>query len=209
MRRAPRTLAAGALGLTFLGPSIGPALAQDFGTVDLYPDPALPGDVVAVKTAFCEGDLKAEGTAVAVGAGTFALGSASRPDVLTGQFRVPVHAAAGDYGIGVTCSDGALATGTLRVAAAPDTPATTAAPPTGAPAPASAHPAPHADAAPGPAAEQEPDDPPATPSGSVRGGAEGAGDRETALLAGGSALLAAAAIGGVWVLRRRHAGERC
>lgn len=181
VNRHIRGLATATLTLAALGVSAGIATAGDQGTAELFPNPARPGDAVAVNTAFCEGDDSATGNATTLNAGTFLLEPGTHPEVLIGQFTVPVGTDAGDYAINVRCASGGLATGTLRVVQAGSTTSPTPTP-TGS----------------GGAS------PTATPSGGVRGGIGGPGDNTPAVLAGTSAVLVAVAAGGVWVLRRRR-----
>jgi hypothetical protein len=177
-----RGLATATLTLAALGLSAGIATAGDQGSAELFPNPARPGDAVAVNTSFCEGDDSATGDATSLRAGTFLLEPGTHPEVLIGQFTVPVTSRAGDYAVDVTCASGGKATGTLRVVQADST--TT--------------PTPTRTVTPSPSAS-------ASPSGGVRGGIGGPDDGNTAaVLAGTSAVLIAVAAGGVWVLRRRN-----
>jgi hypothetical protein len=180
-----RGFATATLTLAALGVTAGIATAGEQGTAELFPNPARPGDAVAVNTAFCEGDDSATGDATTLGAGTFLLEPGTHPEVLIGQFTVPIGTRAGDYAVNVRCAGGGLAVATLRVVEADSTssPAVTSTSTTTSTATATAS---------------------ASPSGGVQGGIGGPGDNTPVVLAGTSAVLIAVAAGGVWVLRRRN-----
>lgn len=186
--RHARGLATATLTLAALGLSAGIATAaSDQGTAELFPNPAKPGNAVAVNTTFCEGDTAANGNATSVGGGTFLLEPGTRPEVLIGQFTVPNDARVGSYQVTVTCSDDSQAVGTLRVA---QTDSTTSPQPTATPTTTTTTTSPSTTA---------------SPSGGVSGGIGGPGGNTTAVVAGTSAVVVAVAAGGFWVLRRRNA----
>ncbi|MFX4294678.1 hypothetical protein [Streptomyces bohaiensis] len=192
LTRHGRGLATATAVLISLGLATGAAHAQDDGTVELFPNPAHPGDAVAVNTADCDGDDTARGDATTVGGGTFTLRPGVQPEILVGGFTVPSRATAGDYGIGVTCANGDVITGTLRVVQAGSTTSPTASPTSTPTATASPTATPTTTAS------------PTAPSGGVSGGVGGP-DGTVGVIAGSAAVLFAVGAGSAWVLRRRAA----
>ncbi|WP_165989922.1 hypothetical protein [Streptomyces sp. YIM 98790] len=156
--------------------SAGIASAGDFGEAELFPNQARPGDAVAVTTDHCQNDTTATGDATSLGAGTFTLRSTSDGRGLIGQFTVPAGTRVGNYGIAVSCATGNRIATGTLRVVQTSSTSTATATTT------------------------------TSPSGSVSGGVGGSGQDRTALIAGTSAALIAAAAGGVWLIRRRNAG---
>ncbi|MFI1179978.1 hypothetical protein ACH4UT_10520 [Streptomyces sp. NPDC020799] len=114
--RTARVLTGAALTMTALGLAGGPALAGDFGKLEVSPSPAQPGSMVTVNTTACGPDGSGTGDASAVGGpASFALKPDNRKESVIGQFNVPAKAKSGTYGIGVKCRNGKEATGDLMV----------------------------------------------------------------------------------------------
>lgn len=176
--RPCRALATATVTLAAMGLAVGPASAVN-GDVEFFPNPARPGNGVAVNTTFCSGDDSATGNASALGAGTFSLGPSTLEEVLVGQFTVPSDAAVGSYDVTVACATGGrVTTGTLRVVEASATTSPTA-------------------------TATATRTVTSTPTGTVSGGFGGSDDGSTAVIAGISAVILAATAAGVWVVRRR------
>ncbi|MEU0833046.1 hypothetical protein [Streptomyces sp. NPDC005969] len=112
---AAAALTAAALGLPTAAPS---AYAGDVGQLKISPAEAAPGTTVTLSTTACGNDTKAAGNANPLKAGDFTLASTTREEEVVGTFTVPKETHAGPYRIEVTCENGTMATGTLRVKAA-------------------------------------------------------------------------------------------
>ncbi|MFJ6697639.1 hypothetical protein ACIQM4_16435 [Streptomyces sp. NPDC091272] len=149
------------------------------GGLEFNPATASPGDVVTVNTTVCGPGEHGTGNASSLSLGDFTMRTSTHQEVLVGQFTVPAHTAEGDYTISVSCADGhKSAKGTLWVTA------------DGGPSPGPAH--------------------PDHPTGHVRTGVGGGTSAVpgTPQIAAGAAFLAASAVGGTWLLRRRASGTR-
>ncbi|MEV7234895.1 hypothetical protein AB0N06_13235 [Streptomyces sp. NPDC051020] len=112
---AAAALTAATLGLSTAAPS---AYAGDVGQLVISPAVAAPGTMVTVRTTACGNDAKAAGHANSLEAGNFTLASTNREEMVVATFTVPKKTHAGSYRIDVTCENGRMATGTLRVKAA-------------------------------------------------------------------------------------------
>ncbi|MEW2485458.1 hypothetical protein [Streptomyces sp. NPDC048411] len=112
---AAAALTAATLGLSTAAPS---AYAGDVGQLEISPAEAAPGTTVTLSTTACGNDTKAAGNANPLKAGDVTLASTTREEEVVGTFTVPKEAHAGPYRIEVTCKNGKMATGTLRVKAA-------------------------------------------------------------------------------------------
>ncbi|MEU8886413.1 hypothetical protein [Streptomyces sp. NPDC048442] len=158
------------------------------GGLEFNPATVPPGAVVTVNTTACGPGGQGTGHASSLGIGDFTMETSTHKEVLVGQFTVPAHTAKGEYGISVSCADGRKsAKGDLWVTAG-------------------AHPSPsHTD----PSHTTPGHTDPTSPTGHVRTGVGGAASAPgTPQIAAGVAVLAASAVGGTWLLRRRASGER-
>ncbi|WP_433547791.1 hypothetical protein ACQPZG_24030 [Streptomyces sp. CA-294286] len=167
-----------------LGAAVGgAAYAEDTepAMLEFNPPTVSPGTVVTVNTTACGPGTKGTGDASSLGLGDFVMEPSTHKEVLVGQFTVPSGTAQGDYGITVNCADGiGAATGDVWV--------------TGGAGPST-----------GPSHTTHP----TAPTGHVRTGVGGGTSAPgTSQIAAGVALLAAAAVGGTWLLRRRASGTR-
>ncbi|MCC3772935.1 hypothetical protein [Streptomyces sp. UNOC14_S4] len=194
--RTARVLTGGALTVTALGLAGASALAGDFGKLEVNPSPAQPATQVTVNTTACGMDGTGTGDASAVGGpASFPLRPATHKEVVVGQFTVPDKAKPGTYGIGVKCHNGKEATGDLTVSSGSGT-GTGAGPGTGIN--TSTAPSPAMSGAGTPTGMTKP------PKGGVKTGV-GSTSENSGLpeIMAGAALLATAAAGGTWYLRRR------
>ncbi|MEU7166846.1 hypothetical protein AB0A70_19755 [Streptomyces morookaense] len=167
-----------------------PAFAGDFGKLEVTPGTVQPGAEVTVNTTACGSKGHGTGDASAVGGpASFDLKPGTHKEVVVGQFMVPKNAKPGTYGIGAKCANGKEATGDLVV--------TAGGAPSGSPsAAASSMPMPSMSAA-------------KPPKGGMKTGVGGTSEESgTADIVAGAALMAMAAAGGVWFLRRRGTGSR-
>ncbi|MCX5201349.1 hypothetical protein OG897_07760 [Streptomyces sp. NBC_00237] len=164
------------------------------GHLSITPEHIAPGTTVVVHTTACGPDDKGTGNASSLGVGDFALGGGDSQQALAGEFTVPAATTPGTYGISVSCADGKRsARGDVVVRAASDTATIPSATPSHTPS--------HTPSAPHPT--------PTTPTGHVRTGVGGSVSAlDTPQIAAGSAILAASAVGGTWLLRRRASGSR-
>ncbi|GAA1512854.1 hypothetical protein GCM10009730_17290 [Streptomyces albidochromogenes] len=205
----PALLLAGtALAAAVSGLGAGPAYAENDTpqhSLEVHPATAGPGATITVNTTACGFDSGGTGDANAVGAGDFPLRPATHKEVVTGQFELPQDAPEGTHDIAVACDNGNTAEGRLTVTAGP------------APEPTHHDPGRHEkgrheqgghDPARHDPARHEPDHRPTHPTGHVRTGVGGAADADTTQIAAGVAVLAATAVGGTWLLRRRASGTR-
>ncbi|WP_116212271.1 hypothetical protein [Streptomyces olivoreticuli] len=182
--RTARVLAGAALTIVALGPTGAPALAGDFGKLEVSPSPAQPGTLVTVNTTACGSDGSGSGTGDASAVGgpaSFALKPDTRKEAAVGQFSVPAKAKSGTYGIGVKCHNGKEATGDLMVGSG------------------SGSGSGGASSSPGMGAMAT-----MPPKGGVKTGVGSTSENSglTEIMAG-AAVLATAAVGGTWFLRRR------
>lgn len=190
--RTARVLTGAALVIAALGPPVAPAFAGDFEKLEIEPGNAQPGAMVTVSTAACGKSGVGNGDASAVGGpASFDLKPGSHQESVVGQFRVPEGTKNGTYGIGVRCKkNGKEATGDLVV--------TTGTPAPSAPAGAGM-----------PSKPMNPANPANPPKGGMKTGVGGTSDDSgTSEIVAGVAVLATAAIGGTWFLRRRSGGGR-
>ncbi|MEV8478101.1 hypothetical protein [Streptomyces sp. NPDC051173] len=186
--RTARMLTGAALTMTALGLAGAPALAGDFGKLEVSPSPAQPGAMVTVNTTACGPDGSGTGDASAVGGpASFALKPTIRKESVIGQFTVPAKAKSGTYGIGVKCRNGKEATGDLMVGSGSGG-ASSSSPSMGA------------------SAGMMTTKP---PKGGVKTGVGSTSENSglTEIMAG-AAVLATAAVGGTWFLRRCGGGGR-
>ncbi|MET9510864.1 hypothetical protein ABZX62_20780 [Streptomyces flavidovirens] len=186
-------LAAAAIGL-----GAGPAYAENDTpqhTLEVYPATAGPGAAITVNTTACGSDSGGTGDANSVGAGDFPLRPATHKEVVTGQFKLPPDAPDGTHDIAVACDNGNTAEGTLTVTAGPPPESTHTDPDRDDPA--------HHDPA-----HHDPAHRPTHPTGHVKTGVGGSAGSDTTQIAAGVAVLAATAVGGTWLLRRRASGTR-
>ncbi|GAA0340244.1 hypothetical protein [Streptomyces blastmyceticus] len=181
--RTARVLTGAALTIVALGPTGAPALAGDFGKLEVSPSPAQPGTLVTVNTTACGSNGSGTGDASAVGGpASFALKPGTHKEDVVGQFSVPAKAKSGTYGIGVKCHNGKEATGDLMVGSGGGG---------GSGSGASSSPGMSTTAT-------------KPPMGGVKTGVGSTSENSglTEIMAG-AAVLATAAVGGTWFLRRR------
>ncbi|MFI9720508.1 hypothetical protein ACIHFE_12740 [Streptomyces sp. NPDC052396] len=187
--RTARVLTGAGLAIAVCGLVGGPAFAGDFDKLDIAPAGVQPGATVTVSTLACGKKGMGNGDASAVGGpASFDLKASSREGLVAGEFKVPETAKNGTYGIGVRCKNGKEATGDLMVNNG-SSPAPSGSPGKEMPA--------------GPAKAAMP------PSGGMKTGVGGTSDDSgTAEIVAGATVLATAAIGGTWLLRRRAGSGR-
>ncbi|MEU0273632.1 hypothetical protein [Streptomyces sp. NPDC006307] len=211
MRTTTRLLSGTALAVASLGGiavASPTAYAGDLGQLEVYPSTAAPGQTVTVNTTACGKNGKGVGDAGTLGAGEFKLAPGTHKEVVIGQFKVPAHAKPGTYTISVACENGKTATGDLGVTHAgggsgtggtdtggtgtgtgtggTDTGGTGTGTDTGGKETGAGH----------------------VPSGHVKTGVGGSVGPDTVQIAAGAAVLAATAVGGIWLLRRRASGAQ-
>ncbi|MCX4969150.1 hypothetical protein OHA98_31220 [Streptomyces sp. NBC_00654] len=169
-----------ALGLTLAAPS---AYAGDLGRLEITPASAAPGATVTVSTTACGPKGSGIGDANSLEAGDFEMRPGTHKESAVGQFTVPHETEPGTYDIAVSCDNGKEATGDFEVIAGGKhtTPPETR-----------------------PEAKPEYE----RPSGHVRTGVGGSVGPDTTQIAAGVGVLAAAAVGGVWLMRRRPDGSQ-
>ncbi|MEV5507853.1 hypothetical protein [Streptomyces orinoci] len=186
--RTARVLTGAGLAIAAFGLAGGPAFAGDFDKLEISPSGVQPGATVTVSTLACGKKGMGNGDASAVGGpASFDLKASTHEELVTGQFKVPDTAKNGTYGIGVRCKNGKEATGDLMVNNGSS------------PAP-SGSPAKEMPAGPGKAMP---------PKGGMKTGVGGTSDDSgTAEIVAGAAVLATAAVGGTFVLRRRMGSGR-
>ncbi|MFK4222570.1 hypothetical protein [Streptomyces sp. NPDC019890] len=117
MRTTARLLTGTALALATIGIGAHGVYAADIDSLEIFPATATPGTVIIVNIniTICGTGGHGVGDARALGVDEFQLSPGSHKEALGGQFRVPDHAQAGTYAIGVKCSNGRHATGDLVV----------------------------------------------------------------------------------------------
>ncbi|GAA2984796.1 hypothetical protein [Streptomyces fulvorobeus] len=176
---AAAALTAAALGLTLATPS---AHAGDLGRLEITPATATPGATVTVNTTACGPDGMGIGDANSLDAGDFELSPGTHKEAAIGRFTVPHDTKPGTYRIGVSCDNGKEAAGDLEVTGG------------------GGHhkPDPHK---PDP---YRPDHD--RPAGHVRTGVGGSVGPDTTQMAAGAGVIAAAAVGGALLVRRRANG---
>ncbi|MGX1883823.1 hypothetical protein [Streptomyces sp. NPDC055287] len=187
-----------ALAAAVVGFGAGPAYAENDTpqhTLEVHPATAGPGETITVNTTACGTDSGGTGDADSVGAGDFPLRPATHKEVVAGQFKLPPDAPEGTHDIAVACDNGNTAQGTLTVTAGPS------------PGPTHHDPG-HRDPSEHDPARLHPTHRPTHPTGHVKTGVGGAADSDTTQIAAGVAVLAATAVGGTWLLRRRASGTR-
>ncbi|MGY3682953.1 hypothetical protein [Streptomyces sp. TE33382] len=177
-----------ALGLTVAAPS---AYAGDLGLLEITPASAAPGATVTVSTTACGPKGSGIGDANSLEAGDFEMRPGTHKESAVGEFTVPHDTEPGTYDIAVSCDNGKEATGDFEVIAG------------------GKHTTPP---------ETRPETPPETrpeekpeyerPSGHVRTGVGGSVGPDTTQITAGVGVLAAAAVGGVWLMRRRPDGSQ-
>jgi hypothetical protein len=107
MRRTARLLTGTALAVAAAGFVAAPAYGDDGdGSLEVFPNSAVPGTQVTVNTADCGAEGAAAGDAGAVGAGAFTLAPSAHDGEAIGQFRVPPSAQQGTYEIVAKCAEG-------------------------------------------------------------------------------------------------------
>ncbi|MEU8546588.1 hypothetical protein [Streptomyces roseoverticillatus] len=196
--RNSRVLTGTALSIAALGLASAPALAGDFGKLEVSPNPVKPGAEVTVNTTACGANGSGAGDASAVGGpASFQLKPGTQKESVGGTFKVPNSAKAGTYGIGVKCHNGKEATGDVVVSAGSDGSAPTRSG-TGGKAMDGASHSPSMGMGGGSSTPAKP------PKGGMKTGVGSTSDDSgmTELMAG-AAVLATAAVGGTWYLRRR------
>ncbi|WP_063804389.1 hypothetical protein [Streptomyces roseifaciens] len=213
--RNSRVLTGTALSIAALGLASAPALAADFGKLEVGPNPAKPGTEVTVNTTACGANGSGTGDASAVGGpASFQLKPGAQKESVVGTFKVPNSAKAGTYGVGVKCHSGKEATGDLVVSTGSGS-----APGSRAGSGSGSGSSPASDSGSGSGSSASPGTgsgsgsgtgsgssttPAKPPKGGMKTGVGSTSDDSgmTELMAG-AAVLATAAVGGTWYLRRR------
>ncbi|MEV5377061.1 hypothetical protein B7P34_34305 [Streptosporangium nondiastaticum] len=196
--RNSRVLTGTALSIAALGLASAPALAGDFGKLEVSPNPVKPGAEVTVNTTACGANGSGTGDASAVGGpASFQLKPGTHKESVNGTFKVPNSAKAGTYGIGVKCHNGKEATGDVVVSAGSGGSASSGSGTGGTSMGGASH-SPSMGTGGGSSTPAKP------PKGGMKTGVGGSSDDSgmTELMAG-AAVLATAAVGGTWYLRRR------
>ncbi|MGA5419198.1 hypothetical protein [Streptomyces lavendulocolor] len=197
MRTTARLLTGTALAAVSLGALASPAAhaapTGDLGKLEVYPSTAEPGDTVTVNTTACGKKGHGIGDAQSLGAGDFELSPGAHKDVVVGRFTVPSHAKPGTYAIAVACDNGRTATGDLTVKHGGGH--TSGGHDSGG----------HSSGGHSSGGHDQGHD---VPSGHVKTGVGGSVGPDTTRIAAGAAVLAASAVGGVWLLRRRASGAQ-
>ncbi|MFE9400695.1 hypothetical protein ACFYNY_02835 [Streptomyces sp. NPDC006530] len=211
---------AGALAYADSPPGGSPAYADSApgGALELWPTSASPGTTVTANTTACGSSGRATGDANAVGSGDFPLTTSTHKEVLAGQFQVASPTKPGSFPIRVSCENGKVVEARLTVTGKSD----------------HEHDQWTKDKPWDPGAQQDRDkgwghddqhgrdkgwghDDPAArdkawegndPHGHVKTGVGGSIGPDTTEIAAGAAVLAAAAVGGTWLLRRRASGAQ-
>ncbi|QLE72485.1 hypothetical protein FGW37_13540 [Streptomyces rectiverticillatus] len=201
--RNSRVLTGTALSIAALGLASAPALAGDFGKLEVGPNPAKPGAEVTVNTTACGANGSGTGDASAVGGpASFQLKPGTNKESVVGTFKVPNNAKAGTYGVGVKCHSGKEATGDLVVSTGSG-PGSRSASGSGSGSDSSASPGTGSGSGSGTGSGSA-TTPAKPPKGGMKTGVGSTSDDSgmTELMAG-AAVLATAAVGGTWYLRRR------
>lgn len=115
MRTTARLLTGTALALATMGIGAHGVYAEDVDSLEIFPSTATPGTVIIVNITICGTGGRGVGDARALGVEEFQLSPGTHKEVVGGQFRIPDHARAGTYAIGVRCNNGRHATGDLVV----------------------------------------------------------------------------------------------
>ncbi|KUL43071.1 hypothetical protein ADL22_13385 [Streptomyces sp. NRRL F-4489] len=220
--RSTRLLTGAVLSAAALGLSAPAAYAGDFGAIDVSPATAAPGSTVTLSTTGCGTGRTASVDAGTLGGGKVTLVPGATKGALTAKLTVKPGTAPGNYGVGGNCADGKDITGTVRVTAAgasaspgmSASPSTSMSPGgragTGQGMSPSAKPGPAMPGKEHPGMSGGSTGPTMPPKGRMKTGEgstseDGLGTKE---IAAGAGVLAAAAVGGVWLVRRRRAGGR-
>ncbi|MFD9629650.1 hypothetical protein [Streptomyces violascens] len=100
-----------------LGPAVSHAYAdyEPAAALELWPTSAAPGTTVTANTTACGPAGRATGDANTVGAGDFQMSGSPHKEVLAGQFQVASHAKPGSFRIRVSCENGKVVDGQLTV----------------------------------------------------------------------------------------------
>ncbi|RPK65289.1 hypothetical protein EES43_08290 [Streptomyces sp. ADI96-02] len=180
--RSPARLVTGtasaAITVVALGLAVAPsAYAGDFGRLELTPATAVPGAKVTVNTTACGPRGSGIGDANALDAGDFEVRSGEQKEVAVGRFTVPHETRPGSYEIVVSCDNGKEAVGDLEVIGG---------------------------GRPERPDHERPDQ--ERPSGHVRTGVGGSVRPDSTQVALGVGVIGMAAVGGLWLLRRRTEG---
>ncbi|MCX5382622.1 hypothetical protein [Streptomyces sp. NBC_00083] len=196
------TLLAGAAALGPAG-ALAYADSRPDGSLELWPTSASPGATVTANTTACGPSGHATGDANTVGAGDFPLAASTHKEVLAGQFKVASHTKPGSFRISVRCDGGRTVEAQLKVTGGDGD---------------------HRDSDTSWQWKDQPDrdkswewkdqqgrDKPwegNDPHGHVKTGVGGSVRPDTTEIAVGAAVIAAAAVGGTWLLRRRASGTQ-
>ncbi|MEU3499462.1 hypothetical protein ABZ726_01410 [Streptomyces hundungensis] len=213
---------AGALAHADSAPGGPPGYAENVpgGALELWPTSASPGATVTANTTACGSSGRATGDANAVGAGDFPMTASTHKEVLAGQFQVASPTKPGSFPIRVSCENGHVVEAKLTISGKGER----------------EHEQWTKDKPWDPGAQQgrdkawghdeqrgrdkgwghdeqqsldrgkgwEGND----PHGHVKTGVGGSIGPDTTEIAAGVAVLAAAAVGGTWLLRRRASGAQ-
>lgn len=203
MRTTVRLLTCAVLAAATIGLGAPGAYAGDFGSLEVFPSTAAPGATITVNTTACGRNGQAVGDARSLGAREFHLSQGTHKETVVGQFRIPHGTQSGTYGISVRCSNSKRASGDLAVKYRNDDSSSSQ----------------HREEESG---QHRGDDSGSQhrgdesggqqhneqPSGHVRTGVGGSVGPDSTQIAAGVAVLAAAAVGGTLLLRRRASGPQ-
>ncbi|MFF4605644.1 hypothetical protein ACFY12_23255 [Streptomyces sp. NPDC001339] len=186
--RTPRlltrtALSGAALSAVALGLTTTTAFAGDFGEIGSSPDPARPGTTVSLSTTDCGNSRSASIDASTVGGGTLSFTRGSEKGPLAAWLKLRADTEPGTYGVGGTCDNGKMITGTVHIGTVHGT------------GPGTGHRA------------AGPSTPPRT--GMTAGAGSGAGENtSTTEIAAGTGALLTAFAGGIWWVRHRRTRGR-
>ncbi|WP_406508753.1 hypothetical protein [Streptomyces sp. NBC_00212] len=102
------------------GASLAYANSEPGGSLELWPTSAAPGTTVTANTTVCGPAGRATGDANAVGSGDFPMSVSTHKEVLAGQFQVAPQAKPGSFRIRVSCENGKVADAQLTVTGGSD-----------------------------------------------------------------------------------------
>ncbi|MFI6283215.1 hypothetical protein ACIBCM_00415 [Streptomyces sp. NPDC051018] len=184
MRTTARLLTSAALAAAAIGFGLGAsgAYAGEVDALEVFPSTAEHGATVTVNTTACGRSGHAVGDARSLGVGEFRLAQGTHKEVVVGEFRIPRGTESGTYSIEVRCKDGRRALGDVVVRSRE-----------------SEEKGEHG---------RNESSGYGEPSGHVRTGLGGSVGPDTTQIAAGVAVLAAAAVGGTLLLRRRASGDQ-
>ncbi|MFE7129391.1 hypothetical protein ACFVIM_00845 [Streptomyces sp. NPDC057638] len=115
MRTTARLLTCAALAAATIGVGAPGAYAGDRASLEMFPSTAAPGATITVNTTACGPDGQGVGDPRSLGVREFPLMTGAHEETVVGQFRIPHGIEPGNYRIGVRCASGELANGTVTI----------------------------------------------------------------------------------------------